>query len=66
MKVLLIMQLVFVGAQKGGPAIETVILDSIEQCQKAKSVFIYDMKETRPRRFGSVYKKAACVPLKDK
>jgi len=61
MKYLLIMQLIIVGSQKGGGSLDTVILDSHEQCEKVKAVFMYNMKDDRP--YGRIYRKAECVEL---
>lgn len=62
MEYLLIMQLIFDGNRAGGATIESVKFESLVNCEKAKSVFILDMKETRPL-FSKIYRQAECVKL---
>ena len=61
MKYLLIMQLIIVGSQKGGGSLDTVVLDSHEQCEKVKAVFLHKMKDNRP--YERIDRKAECVEL---
>ena len=62
MKYLLIMQLIFDGYQAGGATVETVTFESLNNCEKAKSTFMVEMKETRP--YGAkIFRKAECVEL---
>lgn len=62
MKYLLIMQLIFDGYKAGGATVETVILENLNDCEKAKSTFMTEMKETRP--YGAqIFRKAECVKI---